>query len=146
MVRFGVGLPALPLRRFVVNVCRRAREVVGILLHHLELGLDGADLGTRAGEGQEEGGDVKKKKRREKREALTRKSLMDRSERWLRGKDEEVLALSAKGRRDGRGNLWAQARDDWLHEKYISGWKRNDDRGHQRERRGPGVFIFPLFF
>lgn len=50
--------------------------------------------------GQEEGGDVKKK-RREKREALTRKSLMDGSERRLRGKDEEVLALLAKGRRDG---------------------------------------------
>lgn len=72
VVRFGVGLPALPLRRFVVNVRRRAREVIGILLHHLELGLDGADLSTRAGEGQEEGGDVKKK------------------EREKRGTDEEV--------------------------------------------------------
>lgn len=49
----GVRLPALPLRRLVVDVGRRAREVVGILLHHLQLGLDGADLsaGARGGRG-----------------------------------------------------------------------------------------------
>lgn len=52
VVRFGVGLPAFPLRRFVVNVGRRTRVVIWILLHHLELGLDGADLSARAsGEG-----------------------------------------------------------------------------------------------
>lgn len=53
VVRFGVGLPAFPLWRLVVNVGRRARvAVVWILLHHLELGLDGADLSTRAGGGK----------------------------------------------------------------------------------------------
>lgn len=49
VVGFGVGLPAFPLRRFVVNVGRRTRVVVWILLHHLQLGLDGADLSARAG-------------------------------------------------------------------------------------------------
>lgn len=54
VMRLGVRLPALPLRRLVVNVRRRPREVVGILLHHLQLGLDGSDLGARAGVGREE--------------------------------------------------------------------------------------------
>lgn len=52
VVGLGVGLPAFPLRRLVVDVGRRARVVVWILLHHLELGLDGADLGARAGRRQ----------------------------------------------------------------------------------------------
>lgn len=51
VVRFRVGLPALPLRRFVVNICRRARvAIIWILLHHLELGLNGTYLSARAGE------------------------------------------------------------------------------------------------
>lgn len=54
VMRLGVRLPALPLRRLVVNVRRRPREVVGILLHHLQLGLDGSDLGACAGVGREE--------------------------------------------------------------------------------------------
>lgn len=50
VVWFRVGLPAFPLRRLVVNVGRRAWvAIVWILLHHLELGFDGADLSTRAG-------------------------------------------------------------------------------------------------
>lgn len=48
-----VGLPAFPLRRLVVDVGRWTREVVWILLHHLELGLDGADLSARARGGWE---------------------------------------------------------------------------------------------
>lgn len=51
VVGSGVRLPALPLRRLVVNVGRRAREVIWILLHHLQLGLDGADLSAGAGGG-----------------------------------------------------------------------------------------------
>lgn len=50
VVGSGVRLPALLLRRLVVDVGRRAREVIRILLHHLQLGLDGADLGAGAGE------------------------------------------------------------------------------------------------
>lgn len=50
VVGSGVRLPALLLRGLVVDVGRRAREVIRILLHHLQLGLDGADLGARAGE------------------------------------------------------------------------------------------------
>lgn len=49
VVRSGVGLPAFPLRRFVVDVGRRTSVVVWVLLHHLELCLDGADLRARAG-------------------------------------------------------------------------------------------------
>lgn len=58
----SVRLPALPLRRLVVNVGRRAREVVRVLLHHLQLGLDGADLS--AGAGGEGGGDGQSQKKR----------------------------------------------------------------------------------
>lgn len=85
VVGSGVGLPALLLRRLVVDVGRRAREVVRVLLHHLQLGLDGADLGAGAGRGGggEEGRDVSGERR-----------VMDRAR--LKGKEE---ALSV---RDGQ--------------------------------------------
>lgn len=82
VVGSGVGLPALLLRRLVVDVGRRAREVVRVLLHHLQLGLDGADLGAGAGGGGRRG-DVSGERR-----------VMDRAR--LKGKEE---ALSV---RDGQ--------------------------------------------
>lgn len=54
VMRLGVRLPAFPLWWLVVNIRRRPREVVGIVLHHLQLGLDGSDLGAGAGVGRTE--------------------------------------------------------------------------------------------
>lgn len=48
-LRSTVGLPALPLGGLVVNVWRWAPAVtIRVLLHHLQLGLNGSDLGARA--------------------------------------------------------------------------------------------------
>ena len=65
VVGFRVGLPSFPLWRFVVNVGRRARVViVWVLIHHLELGLDGADFSTRAGGGEGKQGRERERERR----------------------------------------------------------------------------------
>lgn len=51
VVWFGVRLPSLPLLWFVVNVGRRSWVFfVWILVHHLQLGLDGADFCARTKE------------------------------------------------------------------------------------------------
>lgn len=53
-VVLGVGLPPLLLGRLVVDVGGGPRVLLlGVVLHHLELGLDRPDLSTRA----EVGGD-----------------------------------------------------------------------------------------
>ena len=91
VVGSGVGLPALLLRRLVVDVGRRAREVVRILLHHLQLGLDGADLGAGAGE-EGEG------------ETLAGRRLMDGAR--LKAKEE---ALSVRDEQMGK---WEEGRSN----------------------------------
>lgn len=80
VMRLGVRLPALPLRRLVVNVRRRPREVVGILLHHLQLGLDGPDLGAGAAVGREEDGNKRRFKVKEEEE----EEVADGWERFFR--------------------------------------------------------------
>ena len=51
VVRFGVWLPAFPFWRFVIDIGRGSSIlIIWVLVHHLQFGLNGTDLSTRAGE------------------------------------------------------------------------------------------------